>query len=106
VRDQRSAPLFGYLVRQMDRRQFPRLYLAAIEALGTFGGADAIDALKTALHSGTWWTFLANRGARGAAAHALARIGSPDALEVLRDATRTGGFGVRSAARAELARTE
>ena len=106
MREQRAAPLYAYLVRAMDRRQFPQLYLTAIEALGTFGGTDAIDALKTALHTGTWWTPLANRTIRGAAAHALARLGTPEALDVLRDATRTGGFGVRAAARAELARTE
>jgi len=106
MRDQRAAPLFGYLVRHLDRRQFPQLYMAAIEALGAFGGADAIDALKTVLHSGSWLTFFSTRGVRGAAAHGLARIGTPEALNVLRDATRTGGFFARSAARAELARTE
>jgi hypothetical protein len=106
MRDQRAAPLFGYLVRHMDRRQFPQLYMTAVEALGAFGGADAIDALKTVLHTGSWLTFFSTRSVRGAAAHALARIGTPEALEVLRDASRTGGFLVRSAARAELARTE
>jgi HEAT repeat protein len=58
------------------------------------------------LHTGSWLTFFSTRGVRGAAAHALAKIGTPDALDVLRDASRTGGFFVRSAARAELARTE
>jgi hypothetical protein len=106
VKDQRGAPLYAYLVRQIDRRQFPQLYLTAIEALGALGGTDAIEALKVVLHTGQWWTPLANRTYRGAAAHALGRIGSAGALDVLRDASRNGAFGVRSAARAELARTE
>jgi hypothetical protein len=106
MRDQRAAPLFGYLVRHLDRRQFPQLYMTSVEALGAFGGADAIDALKTVLHTGSLMTFFSTRGVRGAAAHALAKIGTPEALDVLRDASRTGGFFVRSAARAELARTE
>lgn len=102
MRDQRAAPLFGYLVRQMDRRQFPQLYLTAIEALGQFGGADAVEALKRALHAGEWWAPLSNRKYRGAAAHALHRIGTPEAIEVLRAASTSGGFGVRRAARTEL----
>jgi hypothetical protein len=106
MRDQRAAPLFGYLVRQMDRRQFPQLYLTAIEALGTFGGADAVDALKGVLRTGPWWTPMSNRKYHGAAVHSLSRMGTTDAREALREASRTGGFGVRSAARAALARTE
>jgi hypothetical protein len=102
MREQRAAPLFAYLVRQMDRRQFPQLYLAAIEALGLVGGADAVDALKSALHAADWRTPLSTRKYRGAAAHALSRIGTPEALDVLRAAARGGGFGVRRAARSEL----
>jgi len=102
MRDQRTAPLFGYLLRQMDRRQFPQLYLAAIEAVGQFGGTDAIDVLKRVLHAGDWWAPLRNRQYRGAAAHALNRIGTAEAIAVLRDASTGGGFGVRRAARTEL----
>jgi HEAT repeat protein len=105
MRDQRAAPLFGYLVRHVDPSQFPQLYMTAIEALGAFGGADAIDALKSALHAGAWWRPIATRKFRTAAAHALGRIGSAG-LQVLREASKSGGLGVRSAARAELARTE
>jgi hypothetical protein len=102
MRDQRAAPLFAYLVRHMNRRQFPQLYEAAIEALGAFGGAESIDALKTALHAGQWWTPISNRKYRGAAAHALGRIGSPEAVDVLRQASISGAPGVRAAARHEL----
>ncbi len=106
MRDQRAAPLFAHLVRHVDRRQFPQLYLASIEALGAFGGAGAVDALGTALQSGIWWNPIATRRYRTAAAHALRRVGTPEALNALREASKTGGLGVRAAARAELARTE
>jgi hypothetical protein len=106
TRDQRAAPLFAYLLRQVNPRTFPQLYLTAIEVLGTATGADAIDALKSALHQGHWWTPLANRKYRGAAAHALAKIGSAGAMDVLRDASTNGALGVRAAARGELSRTE
>ena len=103
MRDQRAAPLYSYLVRQMDRRRFPQLYLTAIEALGAFGGAEAIEALKVALHTGHWWTIFANRKYGSAAAHALRRIGTPGAMDALRDASANGAPGARGAARAELA---
>jgi hypothetical protein len=105
IRDQRGAALYSYLARQMDRRQFPQLYALAIEALGTLGGAEAIEALKVVLHTGQWWTPLANRKYRGAAAQALGRIGTVGALDVLREASAHGPLGVRAAARAELSRT-
>ncbi|HEY7499641.1 MAG TPA: HEAT repeat domain-containing protein [Vicinamibacterales bacterium] len=105
MRDQRAAPLFGYLVRHVDPRQFPELYLTSIEALGSFGGADAIDALKSALHAGAWYRPFSTRKYRGAAAHALGRAGNAG-RDVLREASKSGGLGVRAAARAELARAE
>ena len=105
MRDQRAAPLYAYLVRHMDRRTFPQLYLTSIEALGAYGGADAIEALKTALHTGHWWTLFANRKFGGAAAHALRRIGTVGAREALRQASETGAPGARSAAKAEIAGT-
>ena len=93
MRDQRAAPLYSYLVRQMDRGRFPQLYLTAIEALGSYGGADAIEALKVALHTGHWWTIFANRKYGGAAAHALRRIGTVGAMDALREASASGAPG-------------
>jgi hypothetical protein len=103
MRDHRAAPLYSYLVRQMHREQFPQLYLTAIEALGSFGGADAIEALTVAMHTGHWLTFFANRKYGGAAAHALRRIGTVGAIDALREAAANGAPGARAAARAELA---
>jgi hypothetical protein len=105
MRDQRAAPLYGYLVRHLDRGAFPRLYLTSIEALGAFGGVEAIEALKAALHTGHWWTIFANRKFGGAAAHALRRIGTVGAMDALREASATGAPGARGAAKAELGGT-
>jgi hypothetical protein len=102
MRDQRAAPLYSYLVRQMDRGRFPQLYLTAIEALGAYGGADATEALKVALHTGHWWTVFANRKYGAAAAQALRRIGTVAAIDALREAAASGAPGARGAAKAEL----
>ena len=103
MRDARAAPLFCYLVRHMDRRAEPRLYLLAVDALGTFGGTDAVDALKQALYQGDWRTPLKTRRTRAAAAEALRKIGTPAAVDVLREASAHGPLGVRMAARSQLA---
>ena len=105
MRDHRAAPLYSYLVRQVNREQFPQLYLTAIEALGSFGGADAIEALKVPMHTGHWLTFFSNRKYGRATARALRRIGTVGALDALREAAASGAPGARSAARAELAGT-
>jgi hypothetical protein len=102
MRDERAAPLFGYLVRHLNRRKEPQLYLTAVDALGTFGGADAVEALKRALHEGDWRTPFQTRRLRAAVAGALRRIGTPEALDVLRQASTRGPWGVRAAARAQL----
>jgi len=103
VRDQRAAPFYGYLIRHMQRRALPQVYNAAVEALGTFGAPDAVDALNFALHQTEWWAPMRTRRIRAAAAGALRQIGTPAALDVLRAAASRGPRGVRAAARAQLA---
>jgi hypothetical protein len=105
IRDERAGPVFSYLVRHLDRRKESQLYMTALGALGSFGGPDAAEALKAALHEGDFWAPRATRRIRAAAALALRRLGTPAALDVLRDASSTGSRGVRSAARSELSRT-
>jgi hypothetical protein len=102
LRDERAAPLFCYLIRHADRSAFRRVYLAAIEALGVFGGPDAVDALKHALYQGSWLAFFRSQRFRAGAAGALKRIGTPAAMDVLQDAASNGPLGVRGAARAAL----
>jgi hypothetical protein len=104
LRDERAAPLFSRLVRRIDRRQFGAVYAAAVDALGSFGGADAIEALAFALEQGDWYAPLRTRRLRTAAAASLRRIGTPPALAALRAAADTGSRGARAAAKAELAR--
>jgi HEAT repeat protein len=102
MRDERAAPLFCYLVRKIDRRAFYAIYLGMIDALGSFGGPDAVEALKEALHAGEWTAPLRTRRTRAAAAQALRRIGTAAAVAVLRESSDKGSRGVRTAARAEL----
>jgi hypothetical protein len=103
VRDERAAPLFLHVLRTVNRRSYPALYLAAIEALGAIGGADAIEALKDALHRGDLLAPMRTRRTRAAAAHALRRLGTADAVDALRHASARGSWGVRTAAKRELA---
>ncbi len=96
LRDHRAAPLYSYLVRQVSREQFPQLYLTAIEALGLFGGADAIEALKVPMHTGDWWRHRESE-VRGATAHALSRIGTGHPEAVARGCARRTRGGPPSA---------
>jgi HEAT repeat protein len=106
MRDERATPLLSYLVRHLNRKTFPALYLGAIDALGSFGGDGAVGALKDALQHGDWMAPLRTRRGRAAAAQALRRIGTPAALDALREASTRGPRGARAAARAELQQLE
>jgi HEAT repeats/PBS lyase HEAT-like repeat len=105
IRDERAAPIFGHLVRQMNRRALPQVYDAALEALGSSKTDDSIEALAYALQQGDWWTPLANRRSRAVAAQSLRRIGTPAALDALRRASEQGPLGARRAARSQLSQT-
>jgi hypothetical protein len=104
TRDERAAPLFCYLVRHVDRKAFYGVYISALEALGSFGGPDAVEALKEALQHGDWLAPLRTRRTRAAAAQALRKIGTVPAVAALREASTRGPRGVRTAARTELKR--
>jgi HEAT repeats len=106
MRDERAAPLFCHLVRKVDRKAFPTVYLGALDALGSFGGPDAVEALKDALYAGDWMAPVRTRRARATAAYALRKIGNDAALDALREASTRGSRGVRSAARAQLSEVE
>jgi HEAT repeat protein len=104
MRDERAAPLYSYLVRKVNRRAFPAVYVTAVEALGACGGPEAVEALKEALYSGEWRAPFRTRRTRAAAAQALRRIGNDAAIAALEDASTNGPRGARSAAKAELKR--
>ena len=90
-------------MRHLDRKAFHGVYVGAIDALGSFGGPDAVDALKDALQQGDWKAPLRTRRTRASAAQAL-RQDRHRRRRSRRSATRRarGSRGVRSAARAEL----
>jgi HEAT repeat protein len=75
------------------------LYFKALSRLGSLGGPEAIETLKSALYRGTWWAPRRTARLRNAAAQALAKIEGPEAREVLREAAESGPRGVRAAAR-------
>jgi HEAT repeat protein len=104
MRDERAVPLYCYLVRKLNRRAFPAVYVGAVEALGSFGGPDAVEALKEALYAGEWTAPLRTRRTRAVAAQALRRIGNAAAVAALQEASTRGSRGVRSAAKAQLKR--
>jgi HEAT repeat protein len=106
IRDERAAALFGHLVRQINRRALPELYVAALEALAASKTHDSIEALTFALQQGDWWTPIRNRRFRAAAAESLRRIGTSAALEALRRASAQGPLGARLAARSQLSQME
>jgi HEAT repeat protein len=106
MRDERAAPLFCYLVRNLNRKAFPTVYVDAVEGLAAFGGPDAVEALKYALQQGDWMAPRRTRRIRAAAAQALRRIGTAPAIATLKEATTRGPRGMRSAARRELKRLE
>ena len=102
MRDERAAPFYAHLVRKLNRRTFPVMYVTAVEALGSFGGPEAVEALKEALYSGEWRAPLRTRRTRAAAAQALRRIGNAAAMAALEEVATNGPRGARRAARTEL----
>ena len=105
IRDERATPLYCYLVKKLDRRAFPAVYIGALNALGS-GGPDAVETLKEALYRGEWTAPIRTRRERAAAARALRRIGNPTAIDALQEASEHGPRAVRAAAKAELAQLE
>jgi len=106
MRDERAGPLYCYLVRHLDRKTYPVLYLGAVQTLASATTPDAVEALKFAMQQGNWMAPLQTRRLRAAAAQALRHIGTEPAIAALREAAGRGPRGVRAAARAELARLE
>jgi HEAT repeat protein len=102
MKEERAAPLLSYLLPRIDREALRPLFLSAIDTLGTFGGTEAVEALKAALYDGSIWAPFKTRAHRAAAADALRRIGTAPALAVLQEAAANAPRGVRAAARAQL----
>ena len=102
LRDERATPLFCYLVRHIDRRAQRSVFESALDALGLYGGPEAVEALEWAIQQGDWWAPMRTRASKRKAAAALRRIGAPDAIQALRTAAAEGSRSTRAAARAVL----
>ncbi len=106
VRDERAAPLFVYILRNVDHRgRLMSVYVRAIESLGALKDPGGIEPLKESLYKGEWWAPRRTATLRTAAATALARIGTPAAFDVLEEAASCRLRGVRNAARPHVARS-
>ena len=102
AKDERAAPLYGYLVKHMKRAAFPKVYSAAVEALASSKTPEAVEALKAAMHQGELWAPMRTRRLRALAATSLRAIGTPEAIQALREISERGPRGARSAAKAQL----
>jgi hypothetical protein len=101
MRDERAAPLFEYIVRNIDHRGVLRdVYLHAVESLGALRSERAVGLLKDALYKGEWWAPRRTAALRKTAALALLQVGNREAVQVLEEAIARGPRGVRAAARA------
>ena len=100
TRDQKAAPLFCYLVRNIEPRGTLRdLFIDSVERLGTLGGAEAVSALVEVMHRGWWWAPFRTRAIRTEAASALAQMRFAPAQEALADVAANGPSGVRAVAK-------
>jgi hypothetical protein len=107
VRDERATPLVAYILGHIDHKgPLGSIYVKAIEGLGSVKDAAGVPALREALYRGEWWAPRRTAALREAAATALAKNGTPEALEALEEASRSGGRGVRAAARAAQAHVD
>ncbi|MDA1094265.1 MAG: HEAT repeat domain-containing protein [Acidobacteria bacterium] len=105
-RDPRAVSLCRYLLTHLSHRKHRTVQIAAIQTLGAVGSEGAVEPLRGALYDGVWWSPLRTRTVRQAAAQALRRTRLRSAAQVLREAADHGSWGVRAAARAEVAHLE
>ncbi len=105
-RDPRAVSLCRYLLTHLSHRTHPTVQIAAIQTLGAVGTEGAVEPLRGALYDGVRWSPLRTRTVRQAAAQALRRTRLRSAAQVLREAADHGSWGVRAAARAEVAHLE
>jgi len=104
LRDDKAVPLLCYVLNHSaPRGKLVEVHAQIIEALGGLGARpESTRTLRGVLYRGEWWAPFRTSALRQAAATALRRIGSPETIAVLEEAARSGGRGVRSAARAQV----
>jgi hypothetical protein len=103
-RDERAAPLLVYILDHVPHDgDLAWVYARALDLLGPLSDPRAIPALQRALYRGSWLTPRRTARLRRAAAGALLRLGPGEASAILQEAAQRGSWGVRAAARAQLA---
>jgi HEAT repeat protein len=105
LRDDKAIPLLCHVLSNTNPGgAMTAAHLHIMEALGGLKAhPQSTQALRMALHRGTWWAPSRTARLREAAATALQRIGSPETTAVLEEAVHTGSRGVRKIARAAAA---
>jgi hypothetical protein len=103
-RDEKSAPLFLYILANTDYKgAHEAAYTQLIESLGKVALDErTASTLKEILYRGEWWARGRTARIRTAAARALHSMGTPAADRVLEDAVSSGPGGVRKIALAAL----
>lgn len=100
-----TTALLAYIVARapLGRHMLP-IHERALQRLSAAGGSEAVQAIGAMLRRGSPFTPFRTGAMRRIAALALAQMGSPEAMAELETAAATGSWGVRSAARAAIAR--
>lgn len=104
LRDEKAVPLLCYVLdHSAPRGKLVEVHAQIIDALGGLSARpESTRTLRDILYRGQWWAPFRTSALRQAAAIALRRIGSPETIAVLEEAARSGGRGVRHAARAQV----
>ena len=104
LRDDKAVPLLCYVLNHSAARgTLVQVHAQIIEALGGLTAhAESTRTLRDILYRGEWWAPFRTSALRQAAATSLRRIGSPETIAVLEEAAKSGGRGVRRAARAQV----
>ena len=104
LRDEKAVPLLCYVLdHSAPRGKLVEVHTQIIDALGGLSARpESTRTLRDILYRGQWWAPFRTSALRQAAAIALRRIGSPETIAVLEEAARSGGRGVRHAARAQV----
>ena len=104
LRDNKAVPLLCYVLNHSSPRgKLVEVHVQIIDALaGLTAHPESTRTLRTILYRGEWWAPFRTSALRQVAAVALRRIGSAETIAVLEEAARSGGRGVRNAARVQV----
>ncbi len=104
LRDDKAVPLLCYVLNHSaPKGKLVEVHAQIIEALGgLIAHPESTRTLRDILYRGEWWAPFRTSALRQAAAISLRRLGTAETIAVLEEAARSGGRGVRNAARAQV----